>query len=121
VPRFYIEPRKPLQEFGPEVWHNLILNELAVALRRPGRDVASRLPLIDTFPHERRYHDFQWFDIAAMAGGGYEFGQFDRRLFPGAAEAMIARFASTCFFVATDIEFKFPIILAASADVTGSF
>jgi len=96
VPSLDVEPCKLLQHLGTEEGYDLMLGELAVALRRAGGDaIRFRLPLVYTPSDEVRYGDLARLDVGAGAHRSDQLGKFDLRLALSAFERLIRDLALT--------------------------
>jgi hypothetical protein len=82
------------------VWHDLVLGQLPIALRRARGDVAGGLPLVDACAHKIGDHCLTRLNVIAFAGSGDKLGAFDLRLALGAGQAMPAPFALSGFGIA---------------------
>src|SRR5262245_36653466 len=98
------------------MWRNLVLGELAIALRCSGGDVARRLPLVDPPAHELGHRDLGALDVAAPAQIGDQFGLLNLSLTLGALDRMPLAFTPASLRIAR-FEDDGPVAGRALADV----
>jgi hypothetical protein len=70
VPRLKVKACELLQGRDAEMWDDLVLDQLPVALRGPGRDSASRLPLVYASANEVGHGSFARLYVGARAYRG---------------------------------------------------
>jgi hypothetical protein len=99
---------------------DLISRQLAIAFRRLRRDRPPRFPLSDARGDVLADGGGRAGDIGALADIGDQLGKLLLGVTPRAADAVIFG-APLAGIIAANIEFQFPILLAACADVASHF
>jgi hypothetical protein len=118
VPFLDIERSQFLEQFGADVRHNLIFDQLAIPGSRPGADIAGGFPMVNAGADKLGNDDLVRFDVFGLVDRRNQFGQFDLRLTLGPAERVKLCLSITRLFVTAGIELKPKRILTALLDMT---
>jgi hypothetical protein len=121
VPALDVEPRQLLQPLGADVRHNLVLNELPVALCSSRRDGAGRFPLVNARSHEICQSGLSRLDVGALPYRRDEFGELILRRALRALEAHVLNVALAGGRLAAGIKLQFERALAALSDMAPHF
>src|SRR5262249_37029713 len=88
MPLLDVERPQLAQHLGAEMWRDLMLQKLPLALCRARGDAGGGLPLVDARAHEIDHRGLARFDVVAFASSGDQLGTFDLCLALRAGEAM---------------------------------
>src|SRR5262249_4429056 len=88
MPGLDVERSELAQNFGAEMWRDLMFEELPLALCCARSDVAGGFPLVDAHAHEIGHRGLAGLDVVAFASSGDKLGAFDLRLALRAGEAV---------------------------------
>ena len=117
VPSFDVEARQPLQQLDAEVRGDLVFDQLAIAQRRPRRDVTGGLPYFDSTTHEFGDRRLARLDKAPLPHSRNQYREPVLRFALGAAKCLVLNFA-LARGIASGIEFQPPRTIAALGDVS---
>src|SRR5262245_36711729 len=107
VPALDVEAGQLLQRLGAEMWHDLVLDQLTVALRGPGGNITSRLPLGDTSSHEISHGGLARLDIVPLPYRREQLSELGLRI-PFAATKCDILYFALAVGTASHIKFQLP-------------
>jgi hypothetical protein len=108
VPLFNVERSELLQDHAADERHDLVLGELPVTLRRPGRDIAGRFPLVDASTHEVAHNGPARRDIGALSHRSEQLGELGLRRALAAVVSHILDLTRARGGIAVNLELEFP-------------
>jgi hypothetical protein len=121
MPLLNVERPKPLQLPAAQEWHDLVLDQLAIAFDRPSRNRAGGFPLAHAGPHEFSDCDLAWLNVRARGNLGENLGGFLLRLPSRSSQRDKFCDASAGSRIASDIKFQSPAKLSASGQIAFHF
>src|SRR5262245_61591121 len=104
VPALDAEAGQLLQRLSAEMRHDLVLDQLTVALGGPGGNITSRLPLVDSTSHEIGDRGLRRFDIVPLPYRREQLGELGLRI-PFAATKCDILYFAIAVETASHIEF----------------
>jgi hypothetical protein len=107
VPCLNVEAGELLEQLGADVRRNLVFDQLAIALRRPGADIARGFPLGDPSPDKFRHRGLRRLDVGAGADRRDQRGQLYLCLTFRPFEAGVLDIPLSGGGIASSVEFKF--------------
>src|SRR5262249_42492096 len=119
VPCLDIKPGELLQHLVPKVRYDLMLGQLPIALRGPGRDFVCRFPLVDARQYKVPNRHLAWLDVRAGPRRGDQLGELALGALALAAHGDVAGLPFAAGRV--DVELDAPRGFAATNDVASHF